>query len=403
MNLSNLALDQDRLNVKTKSRSNIFNWRGQFTPQFIEYLLSSFAKTGDIIIDPFSGSGTVLHECVLRGLSCYGYEINPAAYAMSKFFTLANLSIEERKRILFELESTIQDTIDPFEDMPLFQSKKLYRDRYANLIEYSKILFRNINDKLQRLIAINMFFIAESRKNGNISAAISNSFLFIKNKALELPHIISPICAKLCDSRLTHKEREKYASLVITSPPYINVFNYHQNYRAILETLGWDLLKVAKSEIGSNRKNRGNRFKTVIQYCLEIEQTLQSLWKSLLDESIVVFVVGRESKVRGISFYNGTIIKEILSQMECFENVKNHERQFVNRFGTEIKEDIIVAKKVKGSPNTSVGKDIAINHLEMSLPNSKDDIRDNIEEAIKQADEINHSPFLNTKEIFIDA
>ena len=106
---------------------------------------------------------------------------------------------------------------------------------------------------------------------------------------LELPYTNNPICAKLCDSRLTHVDKEKYANVVVTSPPYINVFNYHQNYRAILETLGWDLLRVAKSEIGSNRKNRGNRFKTVIQYCLEIEQTMQSLWKSLADESIMVF------------------------------------------------------------------------------------------------------------------
>jgi len=403
MNLSNLALEQDRLNVKSKSRSNIFPWRGQFTPQFVEYLLSTFAKSGDIIIDPFSGSGTVLHECVLRGLSCYGYEINPAAYAMSKFFTLSNISIEQRKDILSDLKSVIQNTLDPFEDMPLFRSKKLHREKYANLIEFSNVLFSNSNNQLQRLILVNMLFIAESRRNRSITSAISNSFKYIKNRLLELPYTNNPICAKLCDSRLTHVDKEKYANVVVTSPPYINVFNYHQNYRAILETLGWDLLRVAKSEIGSNRKNRGNRFKTVIQYCLEIEQTMQSLWKSLADESIMVFVVGRESKVRGISFYNGAIIKDILNQMECFEYVNNHERHFINRFGAKIKEDIIVARKTKRTFSGSVGKNIAIKHLEKSIPSSTDDVRQDIKEAISQADETHHSPFLNRKEIFLDA
>lgn len=45
--------------------------------------------------------------------------------------------------------------------------------------------------------------------------------------------------------------------LVLTSPPYINVYNYHQQYRASAEALGWDLLEVAKTEIGSNRKHPG--------------------------------------------------------------------------------------------------------------------------------------------------
>jgi hypothetical protein len=68
------------------------------------------------------------------------------------------------------------------------------------------------------------------------------------------------------------------AELIVTSPPYINVFNYHQNHRAILELLGFDLAATsAASELGSNRKNRGNRFRTVIQYALDMEAALESL------------------------------------------------------------------------------------------------------------------------------
>ena len=55
----------------------------------------------------------------------------------------------------------------------------------------------------------------------------------------------------------------------------------HQNHRAILELLGFDLLHVAASEIGSNRKNRGNRFRTVIQYALDMEASLESFALSL--------------------------------------------------------------------------------------------------------------------------
>ena len=81
-----IILEQDKLNVKEKQRVNLFAWRGQFTPQFVDYIIDSFSRKGFTVIDPFSGSGTVLQACARKGLSGYGYEINPAAYAMSKFF-----------------------------------------------------------------------------------------------------------------------------------------------------------------------------------------------------------------------------------------------------------------------------------------------------------------------------
>ena len=85
-----MRLLQHELDVTDKSRSNLFNWRTQFTPQFGDYIPDNFAKTGYAVIDPFAGSGTVLQECSAKDLSCHGFEINPAAYAMSKFFSFVN-------------------------------------------------------------------------------------------------------------------------------------------------------------------------------------------------------------------------------------------------------------------------------------------------------------------------
>ena len=99
-----IILEQDKLNVKEKQRANLFAWRGQFTPQFVDYILDSFSRKGFTVIDPFSGSGTVLQACASRGLSRYGYEINPAACAMSKFFTLSNKCPKEREVIIGDLQ-----------------------------------------------------------------------------------------------------------------------------------------------------------------------------------------------------------------------------------------------------------------------------------------------------------
>ena len=322
---------------------------------------------------------------------------------MSKSFTLSNKPITERKTLISALEDAVFSILDPYLGMPLLQNRKNYREKYHNLIEFSKNLFSRIDDKTQRLIAINMLFIAESRKNGDLSSAINNAYDFIKTKILELPFCERPIFSYLCDSRATQTKCLNHADLLITSPPYINVFNYHQNYRAILETLGWDLLTVAKSEIGSNRKNRGNRFKTVVQYCLEIEQSLKSLWHSLRSGSLLVFVVGSESKVRGIPFYNGTIIREIMGRIGGLEDIANHERQFINRFGLKIREDIIVARRVSSIPGNSIAREIALKHLEKGAAQARDGVKTDVEDAIDQISEIECSPILNGKKIFTNA
>ena len=101
------SLEQEKLDVLIKKRSNLFNWRGQFTPEFVEYILTSFAKEGDHIFDPFSGSGTVLQESARLGFKATGFEINPSAYAMSKFFCFCNLSNEERVKFCNSFETKL--------------------------------------------------------------------------------------------------------------------------------------------------------------------------------------------------------------------------------------------------------------------------------------------------------
>ena len=99
-------------------------------------------------------------------------------------------------------------------------------------------------------------------------------------------------------------------NLVITSPPYINVHNYHQQYRASMESLQWNLIEVAKSEIGSNRKFRGNRFLTVVQFCLDIAQTIRELLRVCDSDAQIIFIVGRESNVRKTKAVKGGAMKD---------------------------------------------------------------------------------------------
>src|SRR5207244_9860645 len=130
--------------------------------------------------------------------------------------------------------------------------------------------------------------------------------------------------------------------LIITSPPYINVFNYHQNNRSAMELLGWDLLDIAKSEIGSNRKNRQNRFLTVVQYSLDMLDVLKEMRRLLRPNGRAIIVVGRESNVRGLSFKNGKLVAAIALGGADFCLEARQWRKFRNNFCYIIYADIIV-------------------------------------------------------------
>ena len=119
----------------------------------------------------------------------------------------------------------------------------------------------------------------ETNCNGlKIKQFKNDKLIVIRNKKdwlLEYIKLIrpdsSPIILAYTNSCVNNINNDSI-DFVITSPPYINVFNYHQNYRKSVEATGFNVLEVARSEIGSNRKFRSNRFLTVIQYALDIYQ-----------------------------------------------------------------------------------------------------------------------------------
>lgn len=389
----------DKLNVKKKLRSNLFNWRGQFTPQLVEYLLREFAKPKDVVLDPFAGSGTVLQESARIGLNAYGFEINPAAYAMSKFFSFSRLTNDQRKRLIDQVAEIILSTVSDYKVLPVCKNdNNNFRESYVNFNEFSKALLVKSQERAIKLVILNILFKAESLKNYTIYDATSKAFGQVKRALFSLNFTECNIDAFLCDARHIDKKSPQKANLIITSPPYINVFNYHQNYRSIMELMGFDLLKVANSEFGSNRKNRGNRFRTVIQYCLDIEEALYSMLAALEKQGLGVLIIGKESNVRGVPFYNSKIVGQIIQTIDGFKMLSNEKRVFNNKFGNRIVEDILIFQKIGTSDRLIKGYEIANENLLKALDYSNLDVKNDILDAIDNLEVVKPSPILNIKD-----
>ncbi|MEZ2279426.1 MAG: DNA methyltransferase [Microcoleus sp.] len=389
-------IPQELLDIEDKQRTNPLPWKGQFSPQFIEILIDQYADKNSVIFDPFLGSGTVLYEAGRFGLEACGTEINPAALILANTYKFITISPRQRERCINCFLARLKTDI--WETMPLFQTiqKELTENDLIDKIVYLAV------DNEQKLINILHQALVILLDLENKKITYSRVFTIAKNLAtfvLNLPYSEKPINAYNADARNVPLENSSI-NLVITSPPYINVFNYHQQYRGSTEALNWKILEVAKSEFGSNRKHRNNRFLTVIQYCLDIAYTLQELLRICSHDSRIIFVVGRESNIKGTPFFNGELVAEIAGQVLGISLDIRQERTFVNRYVKSIKEDILHFIKVENLQyhfTIHQARTIAVEALESAYSLADEQVKYEIKDAIDKAEKVQISPYFERK------
>ncbi|WP_167668208.1 DNA methyltransferase [Roseomonas gilardii] len=382
--LEDLRLEQSRLNITSRSRTSRLPWKGQFSPELIEYLLETVCPTASRVFDPFCGSGTVLYEVAQRGGSGFGTEVNPAAWHLAALVSFcaqnpaAKLSTRNNLRTLREGLSRTSD---------LFSHGTSPADVLA-------VVHSSEHDIMLRLCVAAAVLLGMGDKPTWTTDAALRGLIAIETLLSEIDSYSGIGICHLADARSTPLENQSIDA-VITSPPYINVFNYHQNYRPATELLGWHPLEAAQSEIGANRKFRMNRFRTAVQYCLDISQTLDEMSRVCITGAPVLMVVGRESNVLGAAFRNSDLIVELMEHAGAFKLRRSAERVFTNRFGARIYEDVIVAECAGHDRiDPAFARSVGVRALGAALATVPEKNRTTLEAAMDAAGEIEPSRLL---------
>lgn len=140
----NWALSFDHLREKdtTKHVHRLHPYKGKFIPQLVEYFIdnhvddckkSAYFKPGDVILDPFSGSGTTLVQASEMGMHSIGVDISSfnCMIAQVKLLDYDFLSLEGEIREINKKINSFEtnNKIDSFEQ-ELFKKLAEFNDMY---------------------------------------------------------------------------------------------------------------------------------------------------------------------------------------------------------------------------------------------------------------------------------
>jgi len=313
----------------------IYPYKGKFHPQMIRALLNIIGlKQGDIVLDPFIGSGTTALEAQLLGINCVGIDISPLCVLQSRVKTesiealpqIREWKEEVTKRIrpsLFNLDGkTIEDAIN------LISDEKV-RDFY----------------RMAKLVAIS----DNARRGREFATAFLKNLELMISSVLDYAEIVKKLNLKLGkmdikagDSRALPLGKESIDGIV-TSPPYSIALDYVSNDAHALKELGYNLSEIREEFIGV----RGKGQTRIDLYNEDMKKSLEEMFRVLKPKKYAVIVIGNAT-------YLGQEIKTVEFTIDYaekigFKLVKNIDKIIFGLYNVMQKENILIFQK-EGMP-----------------------------------------------------
>jgi len=101
--------------------------------------------------------------------------------------------------------------------------------------------------------------------------------------------------------------------------------------------------------------------------------------------------------VRGIQISNSGLLRTLAAELGCYQQESENERVFTNRFGQQIKEDIMVFQRTEHIPAEGSARAIAKDYLKEALGLATGDVRDDIAEVLSHIEGVAPSPLFDKK------
>lgn len=237
-------------------RHRWYYYKEGFSPALVKSAISEVGLTKDeIILDPFNGSGTVTLTAATEGYNSIGFEVNPFTSFISKSKVISTSKKSFEKSIQETIKKCKEGKVSSLESFSTFsestkRNKWLFNQSVIRAFEAGHAFTKNENPNNSKLLKLAL--ISSAMKNSNVKKDgkcvrykrgweklnyNSESFIeaFINESKLiseDLENLIQvkPQIYK-GDSRTFISKLDKKFKLCITSPPYLNTFDYTDIYR----------------------------------------------------------------------------------------------------------------------------------------------------------------------------
>ncbi|QNB05771.1 restriction endonuclease [Herbaspirillum frisingense] len=317
----------------------------KFIPQLPGTFVSLLSSRGELIFDPFGGSGTTALESIRLGRRAVSVDANPMAALIGKVKT-ARVDPESAAK-LHLLHGALKGLLDHLPTNPSELAEKY--GSYAPVIANCEKWFADsafgelahIKFRISRLdseIASNIALLALSRTV--LSASFQDSETRYKSVPRDVPigettrryvkefeSVMKSVAqnapatrygiSRFITSDVRHLQSsdllDNSVDLIVTSPPYGNATDYHLYHRFRLLWLGFDPIALGKIEIGSHLKHQreASGFES---YFSDMVQAVSGMSRVLKHGRYAVLVIG-DSVYNGEKFDTARLLADKASEL----------------------------------------------------------------------------------------
>jgi len=338
----------------------IHPYPARMIPQIANRLITRYSNDGNLIFDPFCGSGTVLCESVLNNRDAVGIDLNPLARLIARVKTtaippkelgdLVNKTIELVKSP--DRPNRLRDSIQIGVDVGFWFKPKVARDlQFVSSVLESFSDHAQFHDLLKVAFSVTVREVSNTR-NGEFKLyripeeKLKNHDPDAKDVFLRHLHAISKRCAdfhehmrgisakaQVFESDARVFGLDESADLIVTSPPYGDsrtTVAYGQFSRLASEWLGFKEagsldrrslggmtnsrkipeLKTLQETLARVESKDKERVKDVSNFFVDMYCCMERMHSSLRTGGKAAIVIG-DRTVKGFRIPNGDIIIEM--------------------------------------------------------------------------------------------
>ena len=253
-----------------------FKYPCKFIPHVPRWAILRYSKEGDFILDPFAGSGTTLVEAVVLNRNALGVDFDKFSQLLCK--TKTNRLSNEDLRYLVSIKESLFDERGLSELPDIHNIEHWFPKEKIKELQKLKFNIDNLktsNEKIHNFLLVcfastirKCSYTDNSSPKPYVSSRIKKNpqdvkITFFSTLEYYIKQMASFNIDKIGKSKvigddarkIEAKEYEGKIALAITSPPYINAFDYVRSLRLENSWLGFygdtNIIEIKKNQIGT--------------------------------------------------------------------------------------------------------------------------------------------------------